>query len=271
MNDVDRANEEFWNELCGTSLARHLGIKDHREASLRTFDDFYFTYYPYLWPYVDAIDLAGKTVLEIGLGYGTLGQKIAEHCGRYCGLDVARGPVSMMQHRLQMKGLSGEVKQGSVLEAPFADESMDHVVSIGCFHHTGNLQRAVDEAHRLLKPGGKAVIMLYNKYSYRQWVRWPVATFRHALHDSTGMCSASGVSTAQRKAYDASAAGQAAPETVFTSCADVRRLFRQFRQVQVGKENNDVWVTWGRTIARERMLNNLGKWLGLDLYVTATK
>ena len=75
---IDKMNSEFWNELCGTGLAKHLGITDHSPESLQRFDEGYFGMYPYLLPIIKPERAASKDVLEIGLGYGSLGQKLAE-------------------------------------------------------------------------------------------------------------------------------------------------------------------------------------------------
>src|SRR5262245_59303594 len=98
---IDSRNAEFWNELCGTALARTIGISDASPQSLRRFDDAYFKLYPYLIQYVTQHALNGKQVLEIGLGYGTLGQSLAERGADYHGLDIADGPVRMMRYRLE--------------------------------------------------------------------------------------------------------------------------------------------------------------------------
>ena len=45
---LDDRNAAFWDELCGTSLARSLGINDASAESLRRFDDAYLGHYPYL-------------------------------------------------------------------------------------------------------------------------------------------------------------------------------------------------------------------------------
>lgn len=60
-------------------------------------------------------------------GPQNLPRKLAENAAWYQGLDVANGPVRMMNHRLLMNGLGGCAVQGSALEMPFADESFDHV------------------------------------------------------------------------------------------------------------------------------------------------
>ena len=59
-SDAAVSNSTFWNELCGSTLARRLGIKDSSAASLKLFDDWYFDFYPYLLPFVSAANIAGK-------------------------------------------------------------------------------------------------------------------------------------------------------------------------------------------------------------------
>jgi hypothetical protein len=46
--EIDKANREFWNELCGIQLAKSLGIADHSQASLNKFGNWFFRFYPYL-------------------------------------------------------------------------------------------------------------------------------------------------------------------------------------------------------------------------------
>ena len=101
MSDIDQANIAFWDELCGTHLADVLGITDALPASLKRFDDWFFDFYPYLFDHVRLSELAGTDVLEVGLGYGSVSQKIAESGARFCGLDIAPGPVEMVRHRLR--------------------------------------------------------------------------------------------------------------------------------------------------------------------------
>ena len=69
----------------------------------------------------------------------------------------------MMEHRIGLLGVGrGSATQGSALDIPHPDGSFDVVVSIGCLHHTGNLAGAIDEVHRVLRPGGEAMVMVYN-------------------------------------------------------------------------------------------------------------
>ena len=251
---IDEQNAAFWNTLCGWEMARQAGITGAVEDDLRRFDELYIRFYPYLERYVPD-DLTGKKVLEAGLGFGTLGQLLASRGADYYGVDIAAEPVAVMRRRLAWLGLPEEhVQQASVLELPFADEAFDYVYSIGCLHHTGDVQRGVDELHRVLVPGGRAVVMLYNRRSLRRLL----LAVRPARRDDE----------ATRALYDASPSGEAAPHTDFVSRVEARRLFRRFRRVRIDVQNFDGY-RFG--LRRELFLSNLARAVGLDLYIQADK
>ena len=62
--------------------------------------------------------------------------------------------------------LPGRALQGSILEPPFNRATFDVVVAIGVYHHTGNLQLALANTAALLRPQGRAVIMIHNAGNY---------------------------------------------------------------------------------------------------------
>lgn len=272
---IDRQNAEFWNELCGTPAARSLGITELSGENVRRFDEWYMNYYPYLGRYVSPEDVKGKKVLEIGLGYGTVGQILASNGCRYYGLDIAMNPVAMMRFRFSLLGLEGghRVHVGSALAIPFKESTFDYVYSIGCLHHTGDLNRAVSEVHRVLADGGKAIIMLYNRHSFRRMIFLPVVHLRNLLlgryKSQSGRTS---FSDWARTWYDKNTQGEAAPHTDYVSRAEVRRLFRSYRTVRIESQNFDPLVLKNRLLVRrERFLNNLARVVGVDLYITAVK
>ena len=226
-------------------------------------------YYPYLARYLEALSVHGSETLEIGLGFGTVGQILAERGARYHGADIAPGPVAMMRDRLRWLGKPADesVLQVSALDLPWEDGHFDLVVSIGCLHHTGDLPRAVSEVHRLLRPGAVALVMLYNARSIRQ-VKVAVRERRLARARGRG-------DRMMRAMYDTNSVGEAAPHTDFVTRRDARRLFRAFSQVAVQTQNVEaVTLRLPRRqyiIPRERLLGNLGRVLGLDLYIQAQK
>ena len=279
---IDDENRGFWDELCGTSLAVSLGITDRDADSLRRFDEAYTGFYPYLPQYVDDEPLAGARVLEIGLGFGTLGTLIASRDAEYHGVDIAENPVLLMRERLRMSG-NGDperVVQGSALALPYDDETFDYVYSIGCLHHTGDIPLAVRQVHRVLRPGGKAIVMLYNKHSFRQMT----------LAVSTAIRSRrNGRSRAEERVrgrYDSNSDGAAAPHTDFVSRQDVRRIFGAFSQVDIDIRNFDTLTLNIRKrsrpianalghdavdIPRRYLLGTVDRVVGLDLYIRAAR
>ena len=267
---IDERNRAFWDELCGSRLAQSLDITEITPETLARFDEAYMGHYPYLARYLDKLPVEEREVLEIGLGFGTVGQILAARGARYHGADIATGPVAMMRDRLRWLGRADESEalEASALELPWQTETFDIVVSIGCLHHTGDLPRAVSEVHRVLVPGGTAFVMLYNAHSFRQLILVPRERLRAYRARRS---SAEGV----RAMYDANTAGEAAPHTDFVSRRDVRRLFNAFSDVAAESQNFDALTPTlaGRmlTIPRERLLDNVARVLGLDLYIHARK
>ncbi len=259
---IDTQNARFWSELCGSSLARTLGITAFNNDGPRKFDPAYMEMYPYLWQYLDR-DFSHQHVLEIGLGFGTLGYYIAARGATYCGVDVAPEPVAMMRRRLIQLDRPDRITRASALALPFPDEAFDCVYSIGCLHHTGDLTKATAEVHRVTKRGGRAVVMLYNNHSLRRLLRVPLRYGKTA--DARGV--------AERARYDADIDGKAAPHTDFVSRRQVRRLFSPFAKVSIHAQNMDpISLLGGRfTVTRERLLSNLARVVGLDLYIVAMR
>ena len=269
--EVDAHNAEFWNTLCGTNLARQLGISDSSRQSLRKFDDWYFAFYPYLSNYIPFTEMRGRRVLEVGLGYGTVGQRIAENGADYTGLDIATGPVEMVNYRLRLCGLPGRAQRGNILRAPFDDASFDYVVAIGCFHHTGDMERALEESHRILRPSGVLVGMVYNAYSYRRWLNAAKQTARYLVWDTVGWGRPPQADAAERAAYDTDTAGAAAPFTEFVSVRHLRRLCRQYASFTAELANIDQERPFHRR-PREALLQT--RWpslCGLDIYFRARR
>jgi SAM-dependent methyltransferase len=254
---LDERNAGFWDELCGSALARQVGVADASADSLARFDAAYMAHYPYLDRYLPP-RLDGAEVLEIGLGYGTLSGELMRRGARYQGVDIAAGPVEMVRHRMRLAGLphaEEHVVQASALSLPYAAHSFDRVFTIGCLHHTGHTGRAVAEVHRVLRPGGTAVVMLYNKHSFRQLAKVELPRLLRRVRSRDQVAAM----------YDTNAAGEAAPHVEYASRRDVRRMFAPFARVEIAVHNFDST----RFVPRERLLGNVDRVLGLDLYITA--
>jgi SAM-dependent methyltransferase len=271
QTDSSSENAAFWDELCGSQLAKSLGVTDWSPASLKKFDDWYFQFYPYLFHHIPFDALKGKDVLEVGLGYGTVSQRLAETGSNYSGLDIAQGPVSVVNQRMRQAALNGHATRGSILEPPFASESFDAVVAIGCLHHTGDLQRAIDQCWKVLRPGGQLIAMVYYAYSYRRILKAPAGTLRYAGRELLGYRGGVEGNALERAAYDAGGDGSAAPHTDWISVRSLEALCARFTSFTSTIENIDQEKPFARSPRVELLKTRWPGLMGLDLYATATK
>lgn len=265
---LDGLNRQYWDELCGAAMACQLGIHDSSPPSLARFDKAYFAKYPYLAGYFLHLPLESKRVLEIGLGFGSLGQALAERGCEYYGIDVAEGPVTMMRHRLSNLGDDGadRIRRGSALDLPFPDAHFDFVFSIGCLHHTGDIGRGVAEIQRVLRTGGTAVVMLYNRHSLRQWC---FGVWRALCRVVNILRKIPDGNETLHGLYDANLSGEVAPHIDFVSAREARRIFGNFSRVDIEKQNFDDFRFL--MVPRSILLATVGRIVGLDLYIVAVK
>src|SRR6266568_5625974 len=148
----------FTNEARGT-LAFYRSLDEHRYKVHRR-----------LQSAVGFEKTSGLRVLEIGCGCGSEAERFARASAHYTAVDLTNAALSITKRRFQLEGLDGRFIQGDAENLPFANNSFDLVYSHGVLHHTPDTARAIREVHRVLSPGGRAVIMLYYRDSFNYQV-----------------------------------------------------------------------------------------------------
>ncbi len=159
----------FWDtEACGTQFV----------AAARDERDFYAQYrrfrYETEWhipEFVNFTEMRGRRVLEIGCGNGADGVMFAEAGADYTGVDLTETAVAATRKHFAVMGLTGEFHLANAEQLDFPDASFDVVYSYGVLHHTPDPARAIREVYRLLKPGGRALVMLYHRHSFNYYAR----------------------------------------------------------------------------------------------------
>lgn len=112
---------------------------------------------------------AGKQVLEIGSGLGTDLAQFAKGGAHVTDLDLSAGHLAHAKRNFELRGLEGTFVHGDGERLPFPDNNFDVVYSNGVIHHTPNTKTAIEEIYRVLKPGGKTIIMVYAENSLHYW------------------------------------------------------------------------------------------------------
>ncbi|MCP4604150.1 MAG: methyltransferase domain-containing protein [Proteobacteria bacterium] len=103
-----------------------------------------------------------KDVLEVGAGTGLLMQGLAQTARRLVGLDISAGMLGAASKR------GFEVAQGSAVDLPFESEQFDLAYSFKVLAHVPDIEKALGEMARVLKPGGYLVAEFYNSHSVRR-------------------------------------------------------------------------------------------------------
>jgi len=155
--------QQFWNSAPCDS-----GLSSQRADSVACFEEIErhrFALQPHIPRILEKIDWQRKSVLEIGTGVGTDARRIIRAGGDYTGINVDRGSVEMTARAISVFNLSGSVVQADATATRFADHAFDVVYSFGVLHHIPDVDKAIREIERILKPGGELLIMLYNRSS----------------------------------------------------------------------------------------------------------
>lgn len=264
-------NSKFWDEMCGTNIARELEITDSEPESLKRFDDWFFSFYPYLGDQLAPVIERSTRVLEVGLGYGTVGTYLMNKGLQYTGLDIAEGPVELMNLRGKQLGKASPVAVvGDVLSMTmFSDHTFDSVVAIGSLHHTGNFDRAIAEVVRVAKPGAIVVGMVYSLFSLRNWIKRPTLMLRELRNNRGPGGSRVRADEHLRWMSDHNSSGDAAPATEYFSRRALRAVLEQHGDVTIRSRNLDSVGFLGLHFPGIRdtlMRTFLARALGLDLY-----
>jgi SAM-dependent methyltransferase len=282
----------FWQaHPCGTKFSEaEIGTREF-------FERIEAHRYEKEWHIRTAADFAhtqGLKVLEIGCGLGTDGAQFARAGADYTGVDLTDAAIELARKRFELFGLKGDFQVADAENLEFPNESFDVVYSHGVLHHTPDINAAVQEIHRVLKPGGRAVVMLYHRgsYNYRVGIRLlrragagllksdagiklinlltgePV----DALQERAAMMRATNGEISADQLLNESTDGAGNPLARVYSRREARRLFKDFSQVEVRAFflNKRFIPVLGNLLPRSIESALAARW-GWHLWIYATK
>jgi ubiquinone/menaquinone biosynthesis C-methylase UbiE len=216
VDDLKKEVRDFWNEAsCGERLLLDASDKPGflKQMSRR------YALEPFIEGFACFDEAQGLDVLEIGVGLGADHQRFAEAGARLTGIDLTERAVEHTRRRFELFGLRSDLRVADAEALPFADQSFDLVYSWGVLHHSPDTPRAIDEVWRVLRPGGRAKVMIYHKNSlvgYMLWLRYAALAGKP-----------------WRSLADVYANHLESPDTKAYTVEEASRLFRRFSEVRI--------------------------------------
>lgn len=110
----------------------------------------------------------GAEVLEVAPGPGYLAIEMARRGYRVTALDISKSFVRITRENAAKAGVAVDVRHGNASQMPLPAASFDFVVCMAAFKNFTDPVGAMNEMHRVLKPGGQASIIDLRKDATRE-------------------------------------------------------------------------------------------------------
>ncbi len=120
---------------------------------------------PFLRDRFDFSRFKDQNVLDLGCGSGVFSCLFAKQGSRVSSIDLTEAGVKMARRNTTSQGLDVSVIRMDAENMAFDAASFNYIFSWGVLHHTRHMNVALGEVHRILKPGGKGLMMVYHKNS----------------------------------------------------------------------------------------------------------
>jgi ubiquinone/menaquinone biosynthesis C-methylase UbiE len=125
----------------------------------------------YLSRLVDFDGYEGKNLLEIGCGAGIDLVRFARGGANVSGIDLSKTAIDLARKNFEQSQQNADLRVMNGECMQLADNTFDVVYAHGVLQYTADPEKMVTEIHRVLKPGGQAILMVYNKHSWLNLMR----------------------------------------------------------------------------------------------------
>jgi len=159
----------------------------------------------------------GAEILEVAPGPGFFAVELAKRGYHVTGLDISHTMVEIALEEARRAGVDVGFRQGDITRAPFGDESFDFVICQAAFKNFRQPVAALNEMHRVLRPGGFAVIHDLNHEATGAEISRDVAGMN--LGAVSGFTVRQTLGWLRRRAFTAAQFEAMAAESAFGGCS----------------------------------------------------
>jgi len=259
MNKVTTKDvRDFWdaNPLCAKAIPFPLGSRE------------YFEYYDPLREDIESLefsyrlheykDFKGKRVLDVGSGNGYVLSKYAQEGAEVYGIDITATAIDLCQKRFEYLGLKGDFRVADAKDLLFDDDTFDCACSMGVLHHVLDTEKAVLKIWRVLRPGGRLIVMFYHRNSAQYRMKYSLISMlkrkpiQQLINEFDGVGNPKG--------------------TVFSKkeLADLLKSFESL-EMSVGFLRGSMVLPRGGRFIPKALLLPFEKWCGWNLYAKGSK
>ena len=164
----EAAIEQWTADPCGSAWTDG---EPGSDAYLARMDDDRRVYAPWMDEILAYERWSGKDVLDVGCGQGIDVARYAAAGARATGIDLTPRHLELAQKLLDHRDLEARLVLGDAEGLPFDERSFDRVSSNGVLHHTPDMPAALRDIHRVLRPAGETVVIVYNRNSLHYWLQ----------------------------------------------------------------------------------------------------
>ncbi len=259
---------DFWNNSsCGEDLyLNSISPQGYENQAIER-----YKLEPYIFEFAKFNSTNGKRVLEIGVGLGADHQRFAEAGAILFGIDLTERAILHTRRRLQHLNLNSNLTIGDAEELNYPADFFEVIYSWGVLHHSPDTGKAVSEAFRVLKKGGVARVMMYNKFSIVGFMLW----MRYALLLGRPWRSIAYIYANYLES----------PGTKAFTKSEVKKIFKDFSQISiktvlthgdllasdVGQRHRGVLLFIAKKILPRRFINKYFQSAGLFMLIEAVK
>jgi ubiquinone/menaquinone biosynthesis C-methylase UbiE len=248
----------FWqkNPLCSNGIPHPLGSREFFEVYNGQREGIESI--PYSYALHEYRDFTGKKVLDVGSGNGYVLAKYAAEGAEVFGIDITEAGIDLCRKRFENLGLQGNFQVADAQDIPFPDNTFDCVCSMGVLHHVPNTQKALDEIYRVLKPGGRLIVMFYHRNSAKYQFTYRVRSW------VTGKCM-------QQLVNEFDGAGN--PKGAVFTKTQLRAMLARFSEIKMHVgflETRDIILRGARYLP-DNLFKPLAPLLGWNLYAKGRK
>lgn len=134
-------------------------------------DEYRYDKLNYLPRLVNFSNYKGKSILEVGCGAGIDLVHFAAGGARVTGVDLSKTAIDLACRNFEQHGYNVDLQVMNGESMQFPDNTFDVVYAHGVLQYTADPAKMIAEIHRVLKPGGETIVMVYNKYSWLNLMR----------------------------------------------------------------------------------------------------